>query len=75
MQEAQVKVKKRHIALAVVAFILNVFFNVSITVMILVAIFIFRGPFILKNLYAARKAARSDETWEERDRELQEKNQ
>ena len=48
------------------------FFNVSITVMILVSILIFRGPRILKNLFAARRAARSDEAWEERERELRE---
>ena len=72
MQDAQIKVKKRHIALALVAFILNMFFNVSITVMILVSILIFRGPRILKNLLAARRAARSDEAWEQRERELRE---
>ena len=75
LHDQQIKVKKRHIALALVAFILNIFFGVSVTVMILVAIMIFRGPRILMNLFAARRAARNDDTWEERERQLREQTQ
>jgi len=62
-------------ALAFVAFCLNIFLGVSITVMILVAILIFRGPRILLNLFAARRASRTDEAWEQRENQMREQAQ
>ena len=47
--------------LAFVAFVFNVFYGVSITVMVLSTILIWRGPWMLKNLIVAKRAERGSE--------------
>ena len=62
----------KYLFLAMLAFVLNVFCGVSVTVMVLVVIFVRRGPRMALNLRAARKASYSDQAKEERQRLMRE---
>ena len=56
--------------LALVACHLNLYYNVQVTVLLLTTVLFTRGPWIFKNWIAARRAAKTEMTKEERDKLL-----
>lgn len=55
----------KYFVIALIACLLNFFCHVSITMMVLMAILILRGPRMVLNLLAAKRASKSDQAKEE----------